>query len=726
MEAEPVNQVGASELGPVPDAMEAPKRDYEQLATIAGNLTMLAQETIGLRQTVEERWLEDLRQYNGEYEASVMQTLQSNESSQLFVNITRPKTRTIEARLVDMLFGSDDRNFSLRPTPHPEVSSQLDDGTPSGFDENGEPLSPQAAREQESALASDAAEAMETEVADQLAEAQFGKHARLAIHDATTLGTGVIKGPVVVGRTRKTFRKVMGPNGPQYEESVVRDVRPATEYVDVWNFFPDMGAASIDEARFVFERGYLTSLQMKQLMDDPYYDEIAIMDVLKLGAQATQISRNPTQEKRDSTGDQQAQQTMAHGYEVWTYWGPLTYGELRAAGVEVPNDKDYMEAMACVVMSGNSVLKAFISPEDRLPYAVFNYETDEASIFGYGLPRRIRSSQIGLNAAVRALMDNAGLSVGPQYIFNDMIVEPVDGDYRLKPKKGWRLTDRNRSVNEVFRTIDLSAHHGELMNLVQMWSRFADEESGIPLIAQGEQGQHVTKTAQGMAMLMNSANVIVRSIVRNWDDGVTIPVIRGFYSWNMKFSAREDIKGDFEVDARGSSVLVAKEVQSQNLMTLASNFAAHPVFGPMTKHAELYRKTVRAMSLPADEVIYTDAELESAVDAAPESEGADPAMAEQQAMQQQAQAQAEQQAAEVERKAQADLQKAQLQHQMAMEKSRIEHDSKIELAMLQRETTMMQVAANGEMKLEEIRAMLQEARIRADAQIQSTQIRAAT
>ena len=90
---------------------------------------------------------------------------------------------------------------------------------------------------------------------------------------------------------------------------------------------------------------------------------------------------------------------------------------------------------------------------------------------------------------------------------------------------------------------------------------------------------------------------------------MTTPNIRRIYSWNMQFAKDESVKGDYNVDARGSSVLLVREVQSQNLMALALQFGGHPIFGPMTKHADLYRKLVQANMIKADEVVKTDDEI---------------------------------------------------------------------------------------------------------------------
>jgi len=263
-----------------------------------------------------------------------------------------------------------------------------------------------------------------------------------------------------------------------------------------------------------------------------------------------------------------------------------------------------------VWFSEGHVLKAVINPADtgEMPYSVFNWEKDDTTLFGVGIPYLMRSSQKVLNATWRMLMDNAGLSVGPQTVINSHVVRPADGNWRLTPHKIWELTEKNGNVNNVFGSFEINSHMTELISLFEYARKIADEETALPQIAQGEQGS-ATDTASGMSMLMNSANTMLRRVVKNYDDDITRPFIKRMYDWNMQFGEKEAIKGDFSVDARGTSSLLVKEQQAANLMALM-NIAASPLLEPLTNTAELYRKVVSSMQIEADEIVKTSEEIE--------------------------------------------------------------------------------------------------------------------
>ena len=105
-----------------PEEAEQIKRE-ENLNALGTKLDRLAQEQVTARKQLETRWLKDLRQYHGEYTPDQLARMERNKSSQVYVNITRNKTRAAIARMSDMLLPNDDTNFGLKATPVPATSA---------------------------------------------------------------------------------------------------------------------------------------------------------------------------------------------------------------------------------------------------------------------------------------------------------------------------------------------------------------------------------------------------------------------------------------------------------------------------------------------------------------------------------------------------------------------------------------------------------------------------
>ena len=76
----------------------------EMLQIFGARLSKIAQQRVTDRSVVEERWLRNLRQYHGVYEAEEQSRLDAANGSKVFINITRNKCNAAEARLSDMLF----------------------------------------------------------------------------------------------------------------------------------------------------------------------------------------------------------------------------------------------------------------------------------------------------------------------------------------------------------------------------------------------------------------------------------------------------------------------------------------------------------------------------------------------------------------------------------------------------------------------------------------------
>jgi hypothetical protein len=305
---------------------------------------------------------------------------------------------------------------------------------------------------------------------------------------------------------------------------------------------------------------------------------------------------------------------------VWEYHGPISKQELIDAMTSTDEqaleskDIDELddEIEAVVFFSDTNVLKVAINPMDteEKPYSGLCWEKDDASPFGFGVPYLMSSAQKVINSSWRMMLDNAGQSVTDQIVINDGIIEPVDGKWTIGPKKIWRVTDPNRSVQEAFGVFETRNHQAEYANVIQMARQFADEETNMPLIAQGEQSSHVTKTSSGMAMLMNSANIVLRRAVKNWDDDITSPLISRFYDWNMQFNNKEDIKGDYCIEARGSSALLVREKQQENLMLFANLSASNPELAMRRDWEGLDKEMAKSLEVPYNNITLSDEEIE--------------------------------------------------------------------------------------------------------------------
>lgn len=686
------------------DARLEAERANERLQMLGASLDGKLREYVQAREEIERRMVEDLRQYSGRYDAETEAIMSSSKykRSKVFANITRSKTNAAEARLADMLFPMDDKNWGIEPTPVPELLDALADDTPLAVDpQTGEPTNTIADAAQAALdAASAAASKMADEIEDNLVESDYTAEARKAIHQACVLGTGVLKGPVIVNRTNKRWERMDDPATGESVRMLVLEEnhRPAVEWVDTWNFFPDPAASCVQDCESVFERKFLTKRQLRNLAKRPGFFVEQIRKVLREDPVKSLIGTDHLQRLREIAGLSGVIDDTR--YELWEFHGELDVETLRACGCEVPDDAEFEDKQAVVLFIGETVIFADINPmeTDEHPYAVFQWEPDEAGLFGFGVPYLMRHAQRVSNAAWRMLMDNSGVAVGPQIVAKKGKIMPADGDWQLTPMKMWFATDPNQDVRDVFTTFEINSHQGELMNIIVAAEAFADKETAVPMLAQGERGS-APDTATGMSMVMNAANTVLRRIVKAWDDDVTKPLIRRFYDWHMQFNEDEEVKGDYQIEARGTTALMVKELQSQQLMQFLQ-FFGHPTFAPLlaSKAPAMLRKVAEVMRLNPHEVIPSDeeiAQMQQAAAEAAQQQPQDPRLAA-------AQMRAEAELQRSQYQAQSDQVEMQVRQQMA------EQDMEYNLQKLQmeREIAMLKLANERELTLEQIKAQL--------------------
>jgi hypothetical protein len=609
-----------------PEAEEEARRLTEVIQQFGTGLQKSVDTQVGLKVELEKRWLDDLRHYNGEPDEETAKKLdedrQKAKGSRIFVNLTRSKSNIAEAKWSDLVLPTDDRNWGMKVTPVPELVTMLEseeeletqDGDTPVDDKTGEPFKEKDIAAEAMKAAESAMKKMQDEIDDQLTEADYNSQNRKVIHDAVVIGTGILKGPMVEKRVSRAW--IQDENG-EWVMNTREDAKPTASRVDPWNFFPEMSATSWDDVEFTFERHLLTKKKVRNLLKIPGFSKEKIRDLLMTAPDAARSNISYLNQLRAINGINQIK--LDNRYEIWEYHGPIDKEDLVACGCDGVDAEDPLEVYdGTVWFSHGMVLKVSLNhmDDDSLPYCILNWEADETSTFGFGVPYRMRHPQRVMNASWRMLLDNAGLSTGPQIVVNKEIVEPVNGRWELTPRKLWYMTDKKAKAKDAFNTFEIESHQQELSNIFEQAHRHADEETNVPQMQMGNipgetQQPAMLKTLGGTAMWMSANNISMRRAVKNYDDNVTVPFITRMYDWNMQFNKKSDIKGDYQVDARGTSVLLVREMQARNLMELVNAALVLPGGPERIKTGGILGQFAKALQVTEGEVLYSDRELEA-------------------------------------------------------------------------------------------------------------------
>lgn len=545
------------------------------------------------------------------------------------------------------------------------------------------------------------ATAMEKEIDDQLTECSYNGEGRKIIQDAAKLGTGILKGPAVTNRIKKKWTKKRDPaTGKSVQMLEVMEViRPQSYRVDPWNFYPDPSCGEDHQnGAYVFEREYMPGRVLSKMAKIPGYNWQSIAACLAEGPQHVQGEGSYTDNVR--AGDLAYNQGNYDDkrFELWTYTGDVDRDDLSTIGIMVPEDaQSFLTTFSCViVMCNNRIIKAMLSPLDMgdFPYDLFHWERVDLSPFGVGVPYLMRYAQRTLNAAWRAMLDNMALSSGPQIVMNKKAVVPADGNWELTARKLWWMAGDADDVEKAFEVYEVASHQQDIAAIIDLAQKFADEETSLPQIAQGEQGS-APDTVGGMSILMNSANTVLRRIVKQYDDEVTRPHLRRYYDWNMQYNENEEIKGDFEVDARGSSVLIVRDQMQQGIMN-TMQMAKDPEYAIYVNKEKLFKKSLEMQHVTPDDVMNTPEQITAALEAQKNAPPpTDPRI-------EAAQIKAKSDEAIAASKAESEKEYAKTQAQIA----RDDHAATMAKLELQRDLALLQYATQQKMQLTDVRKEL--------------------
>ena len=606
-------------------AEEKPEPDLSGLGAIF--LAEFSQAELD-RRTTEERWLQDLRQYKGKYDPGEEAKIGSVRSKS-YVRKTRVKVKTVDSRVADLLFpAGNDKNWNIEPTPVPAIDpaerqsiiTQMQQSAmqqmAAAAQASGQQINPgmQIPQPPEDmvdaailAIVTKSSKKMSKVIDDQLVESRYKQCALSVLHSGHLYGTGILKGPLVERRIRTRFKPV-GQNWVAHEESYLI---PFVESVPIWRWYPDMAATTLAECRFVYERHSFTRAALFALTRNKSFRKEAIIQHLESNPKGDLQHRYYDSELK-SIGERQSKQGDIGGqYEVLERWGWVDGATLRGIGITVEEARLQETFFSNVWMLPNGVvIKAVLQPINGVlwPYHLYYFDKDETSIFGEGLSSIMRDDQKMLNAATRMMLDNAAITSGPMIEW-DMSQLDTHEAPDVVPWKNILTNPKGNSLRPAARVIEVPNNLEWLKAMAQLFDSNADEVTAIPRYMTGENATNgAAGTSSGLSMLMGAVNIVIKDLISGYDEGITTPFLQALYRWNMQFNTDASIKGDFDVYARGTASLVAKEVRARQLNEFAQ-LSANPLDAPFIKRHRLNQ--LRAEALEMSDVIKSEDEVKT-------------------------------------------------------------------------------------------------------------------
>jgi hypothetical protein len=594
------------------------------MTQLGANLNHLFTQFKSDRQMAELRWLRNQRQYLGVYDPDIEKELQPNRS-RAYPKITRTKCISVLARLMNLMFQGNDRNWTLTASSWPnmtidDVKKAIQDAQAADQKNGGQ--AQQVDRAYVIAAVKKAAQKRAQCVID-LIDEQFNELGGDQTEDYVTLnrralksgiqyGLGVLRGPFA----RKT-KMLQWSDHPQYPlPKQITAYKPYFEFLPVWDFYPDMSAKRLRDAEMdgYFIRKVLSRQGLRRLADREDFMGDQIRKYLSMHPmgnyrpqwyeselRAMGVKANVNEQKIESTK-----------YEILIYHGPVTGQFLTLAGEQIDGDKLADDIDAEVWMVDGIPIKACMNPWRMMDVQMsmihtFLYDEDDTSPIGFGLPVAIRDSQMGISAATRMMMDNASVVCGPNIEVNTDLMRPDQDVSAITAYKVWYREGTDQSAQwQAVRNIQIDAHIDSLLKVIEFYLKIVDMETFVGPATGGDMSKGPSepfRTASGAAQLRGDAALPFKDMVRAFDT-FTTSIVNSVLIFNQKFNPTLIPDADYNIVARGASSLMMKEVRGMHADNLATTLTPdEKIYYDMRKMAQ-----IRAQSRDMDDILVDDDE----------------------------------------------------------------------------------------------------------------------
>jgi len=615
-------------LEPEDDTAIPIQNPAEQMPGLAGYIRKKFDDSENGRRSHEHRWLQAYKNFRGVYDSTTQ--YRDSERSKVFIKITKTKVLAAYGQIVDILFANKKFPLVVEPTPMPEgieefahQKTPLDElSDPYGFEGDGQQLAPGALsleqphklgsydKEFPDMLASGPSKMGEPQVKpaqkmalrmekcihDQLLDTNAVNVFRKAIFESSLLGTGIVKGPFnFYKRVHKWEKDEEGNRTYVPYEKVV----PRIESVSVWDFHPDPSATSIEDCEYVIQRHRMSRQQLRSLVMRPHFDSVAIEECLAEGPNYVDKYYEDTIRE-----DETEPYYQENRFEVLEYWGVIDKKYADEVGMDGINEmSEFDQIQVNVWICGNHILRCVANPftPARIPYQAFPFEINPYQLWGVGVAENMEDAQLLMNGHVRMAIDNLALAGNLVFDVDEASLVPGQS-MDIFPGKIFR---RQSGVSgTAINGLKFPNTAGENIQMYQISRQLADEETGIPSIMHGQTGVTGTgRTAAGLSMLMGSAGLAMKTVIKNIDDNLLKPIGEAYFQWNMQFNEDvENIEGDLEIKPRGVAAVMQKEVRSQRLTSLLQT-VANPMLAPFIKIPNLMRELAIAQDIDPDSLV---------------------------------------------------------------------------------------------------------------------------
>lgn len=397
---------------------------------------------------------------------------------------------------------------------------------------------------------------------------------------------------------------------------------PDWDNVDVLDFLIEPGKRSIADARWVIHRWYIDLDELKELADQGMYDKAAVNKIQANGTMPSGAENDYSQRvniyRSYSEYDARRTERYAKPVEIWEMWG------------RVPSEfaPDGVVHRVVSVANGTTLLRNRPNPfwHGQIPFLSYSPMPDPHYFHGPGKMEIAEKMQFSANRFANQKMDALDITIDPMWLVNSSLgidtenlfsragrVIKVDGSIgedSIRP-----LSPDLRGINTAYEEIQF------LWNAIQQATGIIEDTvQGAPASRrqtkaefQGRQENVLTRLMlearlaeenfveplANMMVALNKQFLDVPHEVKILGNDAIVNPITGFPlpQEPITIDNMEDVNHDYRARAVGSTQMLGKQMQQNQLMTLMQVMGGNPVGMQMVNWTAFFRQVFDAFQL---------------------------------------------------------------------------------------------------------------------------------
>lgn len=532
----------------------------------------------------------------------------------MFDPITDTKRRAALSQLQDIFNSPNDRPWSIRPTPVPQVVQSVADRATerimkelaSFIGMTGKIPSPRDAfmyaqnrmdeiLREEMSFARTRSERMQNKIQDQFCEGGWIRAFNEMTQYLSVFGTAFIKGPIPRVEFKKKIvedpktgyakAKFVSENVLTYSAVSPIDVYPSPDAVDVddgdvcirvrfsasdlWKF-----ALTAKGGKRSGEVGEWIPAMVRMLLNRHPSGGVRLED----GTNDSTI--------RDLKGFGQTHQEDSCMMEGVEFFGNVKGTLLRDSGViktsegKIIDGEDYYEVHT-IVIDNVVVFCRIVNPFIGRPLSKAVFYEDVDSFWGQSIADKLVSCQRSINHSLKSLVMSMGYASSPvAYVQGvDRLIDKSPDALRMSPGKVFAFNTGILGANQVpVGTVNVETSLDKILATYQALIKKADDDSGIPAYTYG---QNIVggagRTSSGLAMLTEAANRGMKMVINSVERDVVFKNVRMTFDYNMIYDPDPSIKGDCDIVASGVLSQILREQERSKIQSLFSLCTNNPL-----------------------------------------------------------------------------------------------------------------------------------------------------